>query len=557
MLKSLFIQNYALIDRLEVDFQDGFSVITGETGAGKSIILGALSLILGQRFDSKSIKDGESKCIIEGCFNISAYNLSSFFEENEVEYDADNCLMRRELLVSGKSRAFINDTPVSLNLLKDLGVMLIDIHSQHQNLLLSDAAFQLRVVDLIANNRSLLAEYQTEYRNYKQLKSQLKQLISQADADKTEEDYLRFQFNQISELKLTDGEQEELEEEQNVLSHAEEIKANLFKISALLSDDESGAIRRLREAVSLLGSVSKHFPKGEDFLQRLESNYIDIKDLNSDIELDSERIEFNPQRLVTIEERLGAIYVLQQKHRVSTVAELLDLQASFDQKIQAIDNSDEKIQKLTLQVEAQQKIINEFANKLTLSRRQSADLLTKELISRVAPLGMPNVRIEVDFEPKKEPDEFGSESVNILFSANKSSFPKPVSEIASGGEVSRLMLCIKAMIAGASALPTIIFDEIDTGVSGEIADKMGAIMWQMAQDMQVISITHLPQIASKGSQHYRVYKEDTELATTTRLVKIEEKDRTVEIARMLSGAELTQAALNNAQELINEWKKVK
>ncbi|MFZ4456791.1 MAG: DNA repair protein RecN [Bacteroidales bacterium] len=557
MLKSLFIQNYALIDRLEVDFQDGFSVITGETGAGKSIILGALSLILGQRFDSKSIIDGESKCIIEGCFDISAYNLSAFFEENEVEYDSDNCLMRRELLVSGKSRAFINDTPVSLNLLKDLGVMLIDIHSQHQNLLLSDAVFQLRVVDLIANNKALLSDYQTEFKLFKQLKSQLKQIIAQAVIDKTEEDYLRFQFNQINELKLIAGEQEELEEEQNVLSHAEEIKANLFKISALLSDDESGAIRRMREAVSLLGNVSKHFSKGEEFLQRLESNYIDIKDLNSDIELDSERIEFNPERLLQVEERLGAIYALQQKHRVSTVAELLDLQAQFDAKIQSIDNSDEEIEKLTKQVEAQSRVVNDYANKLSISRRKSADLLTKELIERVAPLGMPNVRIEVSFEQKRDPDEFGAEGVNILFSANKSSSPKPVSEIASGGEVSRLMLCIKAMIAGASALPTIIFDEIDTGVSGEIADKMGAIMWQMAQNMQVISITHLPQIASKGNQHYRVYKEDSEHATATRLTKIDEKDRTVEIARMLSGAELTQAALNNAQELINEWKKVK
>ena len=557
MLKSLYIQNYALIDRLEVDFQDGFSVITGETGAGKSIILGALSLILGQRFDSKSIKDGESKCVIEGCFAISEYNLSAFFEENEIEYDADNCLLRRELLVSGKSRAFINDTPVSLNLLKDLGVMLIDIHSQHQNLLLSYAAFQLRVLDLLASNNVLLAHYQTEYKFYKQQKSSLKQLIEQAEADKKEEDYLRFQFNQINEIRLETGEQESLEEEQNMLTHAEEIKGNLFKINAILSDDESGVIQKLRETIQLLSSITKVFPKGEELLQRMESNYIDIKDLNLEIEDDSDKIEFNPARLAEVEERLGLIYSLQQKHRVKTIEELLALQNEFEAKIQAIDSSDEAVQKMSRLVEEQLKVITELAKQLTHNRAKSAPLLTQELVNRVAPLGMPNVRIELEFEPKKQLDEFGSESVSFLFSANKSSSPKPVSEIASGGEVSRLMLCIKAMIAGASALPTIIFDEIDTGVSGEIADKMGAIMWEMAQNMQVMSITHLPQIASKGNHHYRVFKEEDDKTTYTRLIRIEEEDRKVEIARMLSGAELTQAALNNAQELINEWKKAK
>ncbi|MDD2799276.1 MAG: DNA repair protein RecN [Bacteroidales bacterium] len=557
MLKSLFIQNYALIDRLEVSFQDGFSVITGETGAGKSIILGALSLILGQRFDSKSIKDGANKCIIEGCFDISAYKLAAFFEENEIEYDTENCLLRRELLVSGKSRAFINDTPVSLVQLKDLGLMLIDIHSQHQNLLLSDADFQLRVLDLMANNKELLLNYQTEFKLYKQYKSNLKQLIEKADAEKKEEDYLRFQYNQISEIGLRSGEQEELEHEQNTLTHAEEIKGNLFKINALLSNDESGAIGRLREAVQLLSSVSKVYAAGEEMFKRLESNYIDLKDLNAEIEDDIEKVEFNPERLLQVEERLGAIYSLQQKHRVKSVEELLDLQDQFEARIQTIDSSDEEVQKMTLQVEQQLQKVSELANQLTKKRKQAAPKLANELTERVSPLGMPNVKIEAEFESKKQLDEYGSEGVTILFSANKNASLKPVSEIASGGEISRLMLCIKAMIAGASALPTIIFDEIDTGVSGEIADKMGAIMWEMAQNMQVVSITHLPQIASKGNHHYRVYKEDNEVATATRLTPIKEQDRTVEIARMLSGAELTQAALNNAQELINQWKKTK
>jgi DNA repair protein RecN (Recombination protein N) len=557
MLKSLFIQNYALIDRLEVNFQDGFSVITGETGAGKSIILGALSLILGQRFDSKSIKDGENKCIIEGCFDVSSYDLISFFDENEIEYDADNCLLRRELMVSGKSRAFINDTPVSLNLLKELGVMLIDIHSQHQNLLLSDTTFQLKVLDLLANNKDLLAQYQNEFKLYKQYRSTLKSLVENADAEKKEEDYLRFQFDQLSEVRLVSGEQEELEQELNLLNHAEEIKGNFFKASLLIQEDNGGVLPRLREAVHYLTSISRLYPRGEELLQRLESNYIDLKDLNSEFEEASDKIEFNPDRLLQVEERLNSIYTLEQKHRVKSVDELLALQTILETRILNIESSEDELHKMNKQVESQFKLICDLAVQLSEKRKLAAPKLTLNLIERVSPLGMPNVRIEADFEVKKQLDEYGAEGVSFLFSANKNSSLKPVSEIASGGEVSRLMLCIKAMIAGASALPTIIFDEIDTGVSGEIADKMGAIMWQMARNMQVISITHLPQIASKGNHHYRVFKEDTDKSTITRLIMMDNNDRTEEIARMLSGAEMTQAAINNAQELINQWKKAK
>lgn len=557
MLKTLFVQNYALIDRLEVDFSEGFSVITGETGAGKSIILGALSLILGQRFDSKSIKDGENKCVIEGCFDISAYDLEHFFEENEIEYDAKSCLMRRELLVSGKSRAFINDTPVQLNLLKDLGVMLIDIHSQHQNLLLSDNAFQLRVIDLMANNKDVLALYKSEFKLYKQLKAALKKAIEKVEEEKKEEDYLRFQFQQIDELRLTVEEQDELEQEQNMLTHAEEIKSSLFKISALLNDEEGGVLQRLREANHLISSVKKVYSEGEELGTRMESNYIDLKDLQSEIENISENIEFNPSRLALVEERLAAIYALQQKHKVKSVEELLQLKAEFEERIQRIDSSDEAVAEMEKQLTLQLQKVEELAAQITKSRNEAAPALTKELTSKVAPLGMPNVRFEVEFETHKQLEESGAESVEFLFSANKSSSPKPVAEIASGGEVSRLMLCIKAMMAGASALPTIIFDEIDTGVSGEIADKMGAIMWDMSKNMQVMSITHLPQIASKGNAHFRVYKQDNDEGTITNLVPLDEKERTLEIARMLSGAELTQAAINNAQELIKQWKRTK
>ncbi len=558
MLRSLFIQNYALIDRLEVDFREGFSVITGETGAGKSIILGALSLILGQRADSKSIKQGENKCIIEGCFDISAYDgLAGFFEENEIEYDVEHCILRRELMASGKSRAFINDTPVSLTQLKDLGGVLIDIHSQHQNLLLTDASFQLRVLDLMAGNQLLLENYREEYQLYKQYRSKLKQLTDQSNREKEEEDYLRFQFNQLREAGLAENEQEELEREQDLLNHAEEIKGNLFKMSQFLNSDDGGVIHLLREAVTVAGSVARIYPGGEDLLKRLESNYIDLKDLASEAESSADEIEFNPERLAFVEERLSLIYQLQQKHRVKTVAELLALQQQLEERIMAIDSSDEELQKMAVKLEQQYGVVCKLADELTAKRKDYAPKLAKELTLKVIPLGMPHARIELAFEDKKQPDENGAEAVNFLFSANKNGHLQPVAEIASGGEVSRLMLCLKALIAWASALPIIIFDEIDTGVSGEIADKMGVIMWEMAQTMQVISITHLPQIASKGNHHYKVYKEDNEHSTSTRLRKLEFEDRTAEVARMLSGAELTQAALDNAQELINQWKRTK
>lgn len=557
MLKSLFVQNYALIDRLEIDFHEGFSVITGETGAGKSIILGALSLILGQRADSKSIKQGENKCVIEGYFDISAYSLQGYFAENDIEYDATTTILRRELMASGKSRAFINDTPASLNQLRELGARLIDIHSQHQNLLLSDNSFQLRVLDLMAVNQSLLEKYGVEFQLYKKYKSELKLLIEQSQKEKEEEDYLRFQYSQLSEANLVEGEQEELEKEQEMLNHAEEIKGNLYKICQLLNNDDGGVVQLLREALNVAGATSRVYADGEDLAKRIESNYIDLKDLASESESLAEGIEFNPERLSYIDERLSLIYQLEQKHRVKTMAELLAIQQELDNRLSLIDNSDEELGKLTALVDQQFAVITGLAAELSERRKKYAPRLAKELMLKVTPLGMPHAKIELSFETKKQLDENGAERVDLLFSANKNGQLQPVADIASGGEVSRLMLCLKALIADAKALPIIVFDEIDTGVSGEIADKMGVIMWEMSQVMQVISITHLPQIASKGTHHYKVYKEDNEHSTATRLRIMDKNDRTAEVARMLSGAELTQAALENAQELINQWKRAK
>ncbi len=557
MLKTLYIQNFALIDKLEVDFRSGFSVISGETGAGKSIILGALSLILGQRADSKTIKKDESKCVIEGCFDVSEYGLKEFFEKNDIEYDAENCLMRRELTITGKSRAFINDTPVGLNTLKELGCMLIDIHSQHQNLLLSDASFQLRVVDILANNKTLLENYRKEFSLFRKYKAALKEVTARINKDKEEADYVRFQYDQLSDARLVEDEQPALENELNTLSHAEEIKTNLFRVNGALSDGEGAILDGVRDILHTLNQVSRIYAEATDWHKRLESNYIDLKDIAAEIESASENIEYNPQKQLQVEGRLSLIYSLQQKHRVKSIAELLTIQTELEERLTGIESSDEELHIIQEKLEEKQQIVTQLAEKLTESRRKASKAIAAQLAERVAILGIPNAKIELRFEPKTQPDEFGAEAVWFYFSANKNTAMQPVSEIASGGEISRLMLCIKAMIANAGGLPTIIFDEIDTGVSGEIADKMGVIMWEMSKNMQVISITHLPQIASKGEQHYRVYKEDLNESTYTRLRELKQEERTAEVARMLSGAELTQAALLNAQELINQWKKAK
>lgn len=549
MLKSLYIKNYALIDSLEIDFEQGFSVITGETGAGKSIILGALGLIVGQRADAKTIKMGESKCVIEGTFNISAYDLKAFFTEKEIDYD-EICILRRELMSSGKSRAFINDTPVTLADLKELGNRLIDIHSQHQNLILGDNQFQMHVVDALAGNDSLLKEYNQIYTIYKDSEKKLKNLQDAITKSRQEEEYLRFQYTALDEAALKEGEQEELEAELEMLNHAEDIKSGLYKINILLSDDEHGIVAALKESLSVTHSLSKMYNRSEEMQQRLDTAYIDLKDLSSEVERMAGDIEFNPERLAFVEERLNKIYSLQKKYNIDTVAGLLALKYEINKKLENIDSFDQQLKEQQQEVADNKEKVDLLASKLSSKRKSAIKPMEETLTKKTSVLGMPNMRFECNISPKQEADITGIDNLEFLFSANKNVPLQPVSEIASGGEISRLMLCLKSMIAGATALPTIIFDEIDTGVSGEIADKMGQIMQEFGQSMQVIAITHLPQIAAKGRAHYLVYKTDDEKTTTTNLRKLSDKERLEEIARMLSGSSLTDAAIQNARVML-------
>ena len=530
MIKKLRIRNYTLIDELNIEFNSGFSVITGETGAGKSIILGALSLILGQRADLKSLKRTDEKSVIEGLFDISSYHLQSFFEENELDYDAKECILRREILPSGKSRAFINDTPVSVTQLKSLGEQLIDIHSQHQNLLLADSHFQLRVVDTMAGNFSLLSDYQREYRLWRELLREYARLQNENRLGREEEDYLRYQLSQLEEAQLKEGEQEELEVEQQTLQHAEEIKGELAAIQGYLHGEETGVVPLLNAALSKMKSLSRLYPEIDELVGRIESDYIDLKDIASSVDHSQDSLSVDPDRLSCVE--------------------LLALRDSFADKLTRIENYDEELSELRRKIEVQERRVSELVGKLSSERRKAADQISRTLTERVKPLGMPNLRFEIEISPRQQYDENGGDIIRFLFSANKNQPLQSVSEVASGGEISRLMLSLKALIAHAMALPSIVFDEVDTGVSGEIADKMAGIMREMAECMQVISITHLPQVASLGQTHYRVYKSDTETSTATHLIKLSEKERIEEIARMLSGSSLTAAALDNARELL-------
>lgn len=541
-----------MIDSLEIDFEPGFSVITGETGAGKSIILGALSLILGQRADIKAIKQGESKCVIEGSFDVSAYDLKTFCAEKGIEYDPDSYILRREILSTGKSRAFINDSPVSLTDLKELGSQLIDIHSQHQNLLLSDTRFQMQVVDALAGNKELLSKYQQAFHQYKQSKKALAELREAVRKSKEEEDYLRFQIESLTEAALQEGEQEELENELETLTHAEDIKSALFKIHSLLSDDDKGIVLGLKEGLNTSQQLSKVYARSEEISERLQTAYIDLKDLASEMDKLANDVEFNPERLAFIESRLDLIYTLQKKYHVNAVSELLALYEEFKQKIENIESSDQQVEALEKEVHEKSEKVFALAKQLTDSRTSITDSFEKELTDRVAYLGMPNIRFRSEITAEKHPNIYGSDSVLFQFSANKNVPLQPVAEIASGGEISRLMLCLKSMIAGATALPTIIFDEIDTGVSGEIADKMGEVMREFGNNMQVLAITHLPQIAAKGKAHYKVYKSDDEHTTTTNLVRLSEEERLTEIARMLSGSTVTEAAIQNAKVMLGK-----
>ncbi len=550
MLKSLYIKNYALIDSLEIDFESGFSVITGETGAGKSIILGALSLILGQRADIKAIKQGESKCVIEGSFDVSAYDLKEFCEEKGIEYDSDSYILRREILSSGKSRAFINDSPVTLNDLKELGSQLIDIHSQHQNLLLSDTRFQMQVVDALAGNKDLLKKYQQAFHQYKLAEKALADLRESVRKSKEEEDYLRFQLESLNEAALQEGEQDELEAELETLTHAEDIKSALYRIHTLLSGDENSIVSQLKEGLNTSQQLGKVFARSEEISERLQTAYIDLKDLASEMDKLANDVEFSPERLSFIESRLDLIYSLQKKYHVDTVSGLLALYDEFSRKIENIESSDQQVESLEKEVSEKSEKTLALAEKLTDKRLAITDRFEKELMDKVAYLGMPNIRFKCDIIAEEHLNIYGMDSVLFQFSANKNVPLQPIANIASGGEISRLMLCLKSMIAGATALPTIIFDEIDTGVSGEIADKMGQVMLDFGKNMQVIAITHLPQIAAKGKAHYKVYKADNETTTTTNLDRLSDTERLDEIARMLSGATVTDAAIQNARGML-------
>lgn len=550
MLKSLFIRNFVLIDSLDIKFNQGFSVITGETGAGKSIILGALSLVLGQRADGKSIKNGSEKCVIEAVFDVSKYKLEEFFMIKDLEYDAEVCILRRELYASGKSRAFINDSPVSLTILKELGARLIDIHSQHQNLLLGDTRFQLKVIDVMAENEILLILYRKEYNRYQFLKKELTELTEKARQTKQEEDYVRFQLEQLVEANLSIGEQEDLEQELETLSHAEEIKGSLYKVTQLLNGEEQGAVQLIKEALSTADNLERYYPKAKEISERLRSAYIDLNDLASEAELWKEDIEFNPERLDWVNERLNTLYTLEQKHRVSTIEELITLQNQYEEQLKEIDSFDEQIENLKEQVEISYQELLQQATVLSEQRKIASKAIASQLVEKIIPLGMPNTRFSIDFVSKSEPGIDGMDEIQFMFSANKSAELQPVAQTASGGEISRLMLCIKAMIAGFTALPTIIFDEVDTGVSGDIADKMGDIMQDLGTKMQVFTITHLPQIAAKGKEHYFVYKEDTDEQTTTHIKLLNKDERIKEIARMLSGSTLTEASIANAKDLL-------
>ena len=555
MIRRLHIENYALIEHLDIEFHPGFSVITGETGAGKSIIIGAIGLLLGQRADSKAMKPGANRCVIESTFDLSAYQLDSFFSENNFDFDGAECIIRRELTASGKSRAFINDTPASLSQLKEIGEQLIDVHSQHKNLLLGKEDFQLNILDIVATHQTLLDEYRDAYKAYKASVRELESVQEEAKRSREDEDYLRFQVEQLANENLQEDEQAELEAEQETLEHAEDIKSALYTAANLLqsSIDGADALSLLKQGLSALRSISSVYVTANELAERLDSCYIELKDVAEELEGNAEDVEYNPQRLEQVNERLNTIYTLQKKHGVDTVGELLALQEELEEKLMRITHSDEMLEELRQKVDAQHKQCLQLAEQLSKERQRLAKQVEQEMQERLLPLGMPNVQFKcsVIVHPS-ELTPTGYDQVQFLFNANKSGDLKPVSQIASGGEIARVMLSLKALIAGAVKLPTIIFDEIDTGVSGSIAEKMARIMQEMGQhERQVISITHLPQIAAMGAHHYKVYKEDTEDATLSHIVPLTAEQRVEEIAHMLSGEKLTQAALDNARSLLD------
>ncbi len=549
MLQHLYIQNYALIKELDIHFSDGFSVITGETGAGKSIILGALGLLMGERADVKSIRDGAAKCVLEAEFTCTP-TILNWLQEN----DLDECgvIIRREISANGKSRAFINDTPVNLSMLKGLGNQLIDIHSQHSNLLLQDDAFQLALVDAMADNQPQREAYLTAYLQYKAIEKQLTQLLQTNQKLQQEADYIRFQHTQLQDAKIQKGEEATLEEDLAMLSHTEDIKTNITLALGLLSE-ENQASSNIREALNNIQKINTFLPKEDNLYERLHSLYIELKDIIDSLYTVNEQTEYNPQRLAQVEERLDLINSLLQKHRLTTAEQLIQLQDDLAQQLQQMESFDEDIKALKQQADSNRLATSQAASQLTASRKKVLPQIEQHLIHELTRLGIPNAQLKLQLQVKLSDLPWtatGQDDIQFLFSANKNGTLRNVAEVASGGEIARLMLCIKALLAQKQELPTLIFDEIDTGVSGEIASRMGHIMQQMGLQMQVISITHLPQIAALGSNHYKVYKTDNENFTETHIAHLNLEQRIQEVAQMLSGNTITDAAIQNAAELL-------
>ena len=551
MFKSLSIRNYVLIQELEIDFREGLSIITGETGAGKSILLGALGLLTGQRADSSALLDTSKKCVVEGVFDVHADDWKEYFETHELDYEPET-VIRREIAADGKSRAFVNDSPVNLSLLKELGAQLIDIHSQHQNIYLQLPAFQLEILDTYAQQTDEVAAYARAYAQYRKLLSELEELQAAARQQRTELDYHRFRYNELEAAKLRDGEQETLEEELAALTHAGDIQTGLAQVNALLDADELSVAQMLKSALSTLSRLQSVFHPAEGFRQRIESSLIDLRDIAAEAERIAEATELNPDRLEEINARLDLLYSLQQKHRVSSVKELMNICDELDAKIRDINDYDVRIEQIQNTIAQNLEQLESMTAAISGKRQQAIPDIEERILALLVQLGIPNAILKVDLSSAGQFTTTGSDVVRFLFSANRQQNLQELGKVASGGEISRLMLSIKAAISEKIALPTIIFDEIDSGVSGEIAGKMGNILEQMAQFAQIINITHLPQIAAKGKHHYKVYKEDDDAFTQTKVCKLTDNERITEIAKMLSGEKLTDAAMETARHLLGK-----
>lgn len=549
MLVKLYVQNYALIKDLDVELEDGLTIITGETGAGKSILLGALSLILGARADSSVLLEKNEKCVVEGTFRIDEYDLSEFFAANELDYEPVT-ILRREINPAGKSRAFINDTPVTINLLKELGDRLIDIHSQHQTLMLHDNSFQLNVIDSFAGTSKLKEEYRQVYNDYRTLFREFNELKEKADRNKADLDYFQFQLTQLEEAKLIQGEQEGLEKEQEMLSHAEEIKLGLSTASALFSSDTSSVLLYLKEAKAALSKIAEFLPGGEEILRRSESSYIELNDLADEIEKLMATIEADPHRLAKVNDRLDTLYSLLQKHRVVALDELILKREEIRKQVKSIVTSDEHIAEVEATLKKETLQLKKLSDDISGKRKAVLNDVEKKITDLLRQLGMPNARFRVQLTKLPDFTASGTDHADFLFSANKQVEPENLARIASGGELSRVMLSLKSLLTKNNNLPTIIFDEIDAGVSGEVADKVGQILAGMGKYMQVVNITHLPQVASRGTKHYHVYKDDSGDSTITRIKLLTDSERIIEVARLLSGSEVTETAVKNAKELL-------